>query len=216
MIGSLDCRQWRWYNCPTAWRGQNTRGDQKGPTLVLQVVASYGLWVWSTFIGVAGCMNDINTFECSPLLESYISGTIPKAGFHVNGNDYEHDTIWAMDRIRMLMYACSIMHNMIIEDDGKTICQNYFSEDVVEGTQATIEEIILNAQLLRSKDIHNALKADLVEHTRVICPIRYDGDVEEDYEEEEVEEFEAEIFADGGRTYTPSIDLYEADRWLVA
>ncbi|KAM0061172.1 hypothetical protein Hdeb2414_s0004g00132841 [Helianthus debilis subsp. tardiflorus] len=42
-------------------------------------------------------MNDINTFECSPLLESYISGMIPKAGFHANGNDYEHmDTIWLM------------------------------------------------------------------------------------------------------------------------
>ncbi|KAJ0820605.1 putative harbinger transposase-derived protein [Helianthus annuus] len=35
-------------------------------------------------------MNDINTFECSPLLEGYISGTIPKAGFHANGNDHEH------------------------------------------------------------------------------------------------------------------------------
>ncbi|XP_035843865.1 uncharacterized protein LOC118490372 [Helianthus annuus] len=43
MIGSLDCRQWRWYNCPTASRGQHTRGDQKGPTLVLQAVTSYDL-----------------------------------------------------------------------------------------------------------------------------------------------------------------------------
>uniref|UniRef100_A0A251VHS3 Putative harbinger transposase-derived protein n=1 Tax=Helianthus annuus TaxID=4232 RepID=A0A251VHS3_HELAN len=90
MIGSLDCRQWRWYNCPTAWRGQHTRGDQKGPTLVLQGVASYDLWVWSAFFGVAGCFNDINTLEASPLIEGYISGTIPKAGFHANGNDYEH------------------------------------------------------------------------------------------------------------------------------
>ncbi|XP_035840355.1 uncharacterized protein LOC110914233 [Helianthus annuus] len=38
MIDSLDCRQWHWYNCPTSWRGQHTRGDQKGPTLVLQAV----------------------------------------------------------------------------------------------------------------------------------------------------------------------------------
>ncbi|XP_021990926.1 uncharacterized protein LOC110887656 [Helianthus annuus] len=90
MIGSLDCLQWRWYNCPTAWRSQHTQGDQKGPTLVLQAVASYDLWIWSAFFGVAGCMNDINTFECSPLSESYISGTIPKAGFHANGNDYKH------------------------------------------------------------------------------------------------------------------------------
>ncbi|KAJ0437575.1 putative harbinger transposase-derived protein [Helianthus annuus] len=45
MIGRWDCRQWRWYNCPTAWRCQYTRGDQKGPALVLQAVASYDLRV---------------------------------------------------------------------------------------------------------------------------------------------------------------------------
>ncbi|XP_021971611.1 uncharacterized protein LOC110866770 [Helianthus annuus] len=256
MIGSLDCRQWRWYNCTTAWRCQHTRGDQKGPTLVLQAVASYDLWIWSAFFGVAGCTNDINTFEASPLLENYISETIPKAGFHANGNDYEHGyylgdgiypeysnvvktfsetfdekrqyfkklqessrmdiercfgilqqrchfirnpcLVWHKDRIRMTMYACIIMNNMIIEDDGKAIFQNYIPEDVVEGTQATMEERLVNAQLLRSKDIHNALKADLVEHTWAVRPIRHDGDDEEDFEEEEVEEFEAGNFEDVG------------------
>ncbi|XP_021991500.1 acidic leucine-rich nuclear phosphoprotein 32 family member B-like [Helianthus annuus] len=38
----------------------------------------------------SGCFNDINTLEASPLLESYIYGTIPKTGFHANRNDYEH------------------------------------------------------------------------------------------------------------------------------
>ncbi|XP_035838888.1 uncharacterized protein LOC110906851 [Helianthus annuus] len=44
MIGSIDCMHWRWDNCPTAWRGQHTRGDQKGPTIILQAVASQDLW----------------------------------------------------------------------------------------------------------------------------------------------------------------------------
>ncbi|XP_022041371.1 uncharacterized protein LOC110943949 [Helianthus annuus] len=55
----------------------------------LQAVASYDIWVWLAFFGVTRCINDVNTFECSPLLESYISGTIPKVGFHANRNDYE-------------------------------------------------------------------------------------------------------------------------------
>ena len=179
MIGNIDCRQWRWYACPTAWRGQHTRGDQKGPTLVLQAVASQDMWVWSAFFGLAGCMNDINTFQFSPLLESYIGGTIQKAGFYANNNYYEHGyyladgiypeysmlvktfsqtqdekrqyfkrvhesarkdvercfaclqarwhfvrnpcRMWEKERIRMVMYACIIMHNMILEDEGKAI-----------------------------------------------------------------------------------------------
>ncbi|KAJ0519268.1 uncharacterized protein LOC110891285 [Helianthus annuus] len=256
MIGSLDCRQWRWYNCPTAWRGQHTRGDQKGPTLVLQGVASYDLWVWSAFFGVAGCFNDINTLEASPLIEGYISGTIPKAGFHANGNDYEHGyylgdgiypeysiivktfsetfdekrkyfkklqessrkdiercfgvlqqrwhfirnpcRMWHKDKIRMAMYACIILHNMIIEDDGKAICQNYIPEDLVELPQATTEERLANAQLLRSREIHNTLKADLVEHAWAIRPIRSNNDHDEDSEEEVGEEFEDGNFEDVG------------------
>ncbi|KAJ0526752.1 putative harbinger transposase-derived protein [Helianthus annuus] len=100
--------------------------------------------------------------------------------------------MWHDDRIRMAMYACIIMHNMIIEDDGNAIYQNYFPEDVVEGTQATMEEKLVNAQLLRSKDIHNALKAYLIEHAWVIRPD------EEDSEEEEVEKFEAGNFENIG------------------
>uniref|UniRef100_A0A0D2ZYJ1 DDE Tnp4 domain-containing protein n=1 Tax=Brassica oleracea var. oleracea TaxID=109376 RepID=A0A0D2ZYJ1_BRAOL len=34
MIGSIDCMHWEWKNCPTAWKGQYTRGSGK-PTLVL-------------------------------------------------------------------------------------------------------------------------------------------------------------------------------------
>ncbi|XP_013614053.1 PREDICTED: uncharacterized protein LOC106320230 [Brassica oleracea var. oleracea] len=42
MIGSIDCMHWEWKNCPTAWRGQYTRGSGK-PTIVLEVVASHDL-----------------------------------------------------------------------------------------------------------------------------------------------------------------------------
>ncbi|XP_035841280.1 uncharacterized protein LOC118488175 [Helianthus annuus] len=90
MIGSIDCMHWRWDNCPTAWRGQHTRGDQKGPTIILQAVASQDLWVWSAYFGVVELCNDINVFEQSPLLEKWISGKAPKASFYANGNYYPH------------------------------------------------------------------------------------------------------------------------------
>jgi hypothetical protein len=196
-------------------------------------------------------MNDINTFQFSPLLESYIGGTIPKCGFYANNNYYEHGyyladgiypeysmlvktfsqttderrqyfkrthesarkdvercfgvlqqrwhfvrnpcRVWEKERIRMVMYACIIMHNMILEDEGKAICPNYFAEEDVPGTQATQEERFQNSAMLRSKEIHNALKADLVEEAWSIRPLHHHNQEEEDEEEEEeVGEEEAE------------------------
>ena len=44
MVGSIDCMHWEWKNCPTAWKGQYARGSGK-PTIVLEAVASQGLWI---------------------------------------------------------------------------------------------------------------------------------------------------------------------------
>ena len=46
MFGSIDCMHWQWEICPTAWKGQFTRGDQKVPTIILEAVASHDLWIW--------------------------------------------------------------------------------------------------------------------------------------------------------------------------
>uniref|UniRef100_A0A0D3DI46 DDE Tnp4 domain-containing protein n=1 Tax=Brassica oleracea var. oleracea TaxID=109376 RepID=A0A0D3DI46_BRAOL len=50
MIGSIDCMHWEWKNYPTAWKGQYSRGSGK-PTIVLEAVASYDLWIWHAFFG---------------------------------------------------------------------------------------------------------------------------------------------------------------------
>jgi hypothetical protein len=49
MLGSVDCMHWQWRNCPVAWKGQYTRGDQHGPTVMLEAVASHDLWIWHAF-----------------------------------------------------------------------------------------------------------------------------------------------------------------------
>ncbi|XP_048593376.1 uncharacterized protein LOC125576901 [Brassica napus] len=53
MVGSIDCMHWRWKNCPTAWKGQYTRGSTK-PSIVLEAVASQDLWIWHAFFGLPG------------------------------------------------------------------------------------------------------------------------------------------------------------------
>ncbi|XP_076921979.1 uncharacterized protein LOC143583599 [Bidens hawaiensis] len=69
MIRSIDCMHWKWGNRLTALRGQYIRGDQKVPTVSLQAVVSYDIWVWSAYFGNPRSNNDINVLEASPVVE---------------------------------------------------------------------------------------------------------------------------------------------------
>ncbi|GKB92945.1 ALP1-like protein [Tanacetum coccineum] len=51
MLESIDCMHWEWRNCPKAWHGQFGRGDKKYPTILLEAVASYDLWICHAFLG---------------------------------------------------------------------------------------------------------------------------------------------------------------------
>ncbi|XP_048618736.1 putative nuclease HARBI1 isoform X1 [Brassica napus] len=87
MIGSIDCMHWEWKNCPTAWKGQYSRGSGK-PTIVLEAVASYDLWIWHAFFGPPGTLNDINVLDRSPVFDDIIKGQAPNVTFSVNGREY--------------------------------------------------------------------------------------------------------------------------------
>ncbi|XP_056848834.1 uncharacterized protein LOC108836391 [Raphanus sativus] len=87
MIGSIDCMHWEWKNCPTAWKGQYSRGSDK-PTIVLEAVASYDLWIWHAFFGPPGTCNDINVLDQSPVFDDIIQGYAPQVTFSVNGRQY--------------------------------------------------------------------------------------------------------------------------------
>uniref|UniRef100_A0A0D3DK18 Myb-like domain-containing protein n=1 Tax=Brassica oleracea var. oleracea TaxID=109376 RepID=A0A0D3DK18_BRAOL len=87
MIGSIDCMHWEWKNCPTAWKGQYSRGSSK-QTIVLEAVASYDLWIWHAFFGPPGTLNDINVLDRSPVFDDIINGQAPQVTYSVNGREY--------------------------------------------------------------------------------------------------------------------------------
>uniref|UniRef100_A0A0D3EFF9 DDE Tnp4 domain-containing protein n=1 Tax=Brassica oleracea var. oleracea TaxID=109376 RepID=A0A0D3EFF9_BRAOL len=87
MIGSIDCMHWEWKSCPTAWKGQFTRGSGK-PTIVLEAVASQDLWIWHVFSGLPGTLNDINILDRSPVFDDILHGRAPKVKFKVNNHTY--------------------------------------------------------------------------------------------------------------------------------
>ena len=87
MLGSIDCMHWKWKNCPTAWKGMYS-GHVHEPTIILEAVASYDLWIWHAFFGLPGSHNDINVLERSSVFALLSKGRAPPANFSVNGNDY--------------------------------------------------------------------------------------------------------------------------------
>ena len=83
MIGSIDCMHWEWKNCPTAWKGMYSRGIGK-PTIVLEAVASYDLWIWHAFFGGPGTTNDLNILDRSHVFDDIINGIAPQVNYNVN------------------------------------------------------------------------------------------------------------------------------------
>ena len=69
MLGSLDCMNWAWKNCLAAYHGMYT-GHVQRPTIVLEVIASYDLWIWLAFFGMPRSNNDINVLNASNLFAS--------------------------------------------------------------------------------------------------------------------------------------------------
>ncbi|XP_035814910.1 uncharacterized protein [Zea mays] len=87
MFGSVDCMHWEWRNCPSSWKGMFT-GRGKHPTMILEAIASYDLWIWHAYFGLPGSCNDINVPHRSNLFQRHLSGDTPPVSFTVNGHTY--------------------------------------------------------------------------------------------------------------------------------
>ncbi|KAJ9539238.1 hypothetical protein OSB04_031971 [Centaurea solstitialis] len=71
---------------------------------------------------------------------------------------------WEIARLRTIMYACIILHNMIIENKSKVICvvSDYIPD--APHPQLTEVERFVNVLEVRDKETHHNLRSDLVEH----------------------------------------------------
>ncbi|GJU76148.1 transcription elongation factor SPT6 [Tanacetum coccineum] len=89
MLESIDCMQWELRNCPKSWHGKFARSDKKYPTIMLEAVASYDLWIWHAFFGVAGANNDSTVLNNSPLFDNLLDDVAPVAPFECNSVAFE-------------------------------------------------------------------------------------------------------------------------------
>ncbi|GJV81396.1 ALP1-like protein [Tanacetum coccineum] len=90
MLGSIDCTNWPWANCPVAFKAQFSRGDHgPDPFILLEAIASNDLWIWHAFFGVSGMNNDVNVLRQSPLFNDLKSGRAPDVPFVANNVPYK-------------------------------------------------------------------------------------------------------------------------------
>ena len=63
-------------------------GHVHRPTIVLEAVAFYDLWIWHAFFGMPGSNNDINVLDASNLFANLREGCGPSSNYIIMGNHY--------------------------------------------------------------------------------------------------------------------------------
>ncbi|XP_074328216.1 uncharacterized protein LOC141666117 [Apium graveolens] len=146
MLGSIDYMHWKWKNCPTGWQGMYI-GHVHDPTIILEAIAAKDLWIWNSFFGLSGSLNDINVLDRSHLFQELPEGHGPEMRYTINGHEYNMgyyladesvrkdvqrafgvlqslfamipgpSRFWDMETMKYIMIAFIILHNMIIEDE---------------------------------------------------------------------------------------------------
>nr|XP_043633281.1 uncharacterized protein LOC122604453 [Erigeron canadensis] len=91
---------------------------------------------------------------------------------------------WDKELMQDVIYACIILHNMIFEDEDKAKCQDYNPDEpsLVPGyweQMTPLKQRIQNRHVIKSRETHNMLTADLVDHLWSTQAHDFDADNED-------------------------------------
>ncbi|XP_071727308.1 uncharacterized protein [Rutidosis leptorrhynchoides] len=87
-VRRLHAKHLEMHGFPVAWQGHYHMGDHEGPTIMLEAVSSYDMWIWHAFFGPAGSNNDINVLNESDLFEDLLDGRAPEVRYTINGHEF--------------------------------------------------------------------------------------------------------------------------------
>nr|XP_043633292.1 uncharacterized protein LOC122604463 [Erigeron canadensis] len=192
MLGSVDCMHWAWRNCPTAWQCQYTCGDKGHPTIMLEAVASYDLWIgmlaldppftkgyyladgiypeWATLVKSFKCPMDPKTSKFKRFQESARKDV--ERAFRVLQGRWRILQQGArpliINKIKRIMYSCVLLHNMVVEYNGRAISP--LDLELIPDTPPTRswdERVDIQLRMtgeLCDRATHNRLRGALVEH----------------------------------------------------
>ncbi|XP_071708070.1 uncharacterized protein [Rutidosis leptorrhynchoides] len=131
--------------------------------------------------------------QWASFVKAYSSAADPKSKyFHANNLRRWHilqqpARPYSLKAIQRIMYACIIMHNMIVEDNGFNISENNWVYEPVQNMQTTwydrCEEYKARTKELHDREVHECLRGDLVEHVWAIRAQEEEEEAEDEGEE---------------------------------
>ncbi|XP_076909982.1 uncharacterized protein LOC143567446 [Bidens hawaiensis] len=69
-----------------------------------------------------------------------------------------------MDKLINIMYTCIILHNMILEDSGRAVCQGEYNDEPEPICTLNEDEKLANLLKTRKRETNFSVQSDLVEH----------------------------------------------------
>jgi hypothetical protein len=89
-FASWDCKHFVWKNCPIRLAGQH-KGHHAGgkKTLILEAIADFDTYLWYTFFGEPGSLNDLNILDKSTIVEAIMTRSfdIKIPPYTINGTE---------------------------------------------------------------------------------------------------------------------------------
>nr|XP_043611729.1 uncharacterized protein LOC122583382 [Erigeron canadensis] len=191
MLGSIDCMHWGWRNCPVAWQGQYTRGDKGHPTIMLeadrapkvefevngqQFIKGYylsdGIYPErATLVKYFKCSMEPKSSKFKRYQEA-ARKDVERAFGVLQGRWQiveQQARSYSVNKIKRIMLCCVILHNMIVEDNGRAITE--FEEELIANTvlptRTWSERCSTQLRMygeFRDRRTHHELRNALVEH----------------------------------------------------
>ncbi|XP_066373737.1 uncharacterized protein [Miscanthus floridulus] len=202
MLGSIDCMHWRWENCPTAWKGSNNDINVLNQSpLFLEAIKGEAPRVQYSVNGrqynTGYYLADGIYPEWAAFVKSINSPQLDKHKVYAAEQEGARKDVerafgvlqarfnivrrparsWSTRIIGLIMKACVILHNMIVEDEGE-MAKESIDLNAIPGESIVLPPEVQKAtnsnpcfndvrrrnSAIRAHSVHTQLKNDLIEH----------------------------------------------------
>ncbi|XP_047949577.1 uncharacterized protein LOC125195473 [Salvia hispanica] len=156
MLGSKDCMHLEWKNCPAAWKGMHTSGFKaKHHTMILEATIKHAIGQKKSYFA--------SRQEAAHKDVERAFGVLQSRWAMVKGPS----RMWYIPNIDDIMYACIILHNMIVESEGDELTQWTNEDDTGVGP----------SHVVASANVNMGVPHGEVERLRAFADMRLPGEV---------------------------------------
>ncbi|XP_042958339.1 uncharacterized protein LOC122293939 [Carya illinoinensis] len=179
MLGSIDCMHWKWKNCPSAWKGRGPPCNYtiNGHEYTMGYYLADGIYPsWATLVKTIPAPHGKKKKHFAACQESARKDVerafgVLQSRFAIVRGPARY---FQPEVLKDIMYACIILHNMIVEDERHLYLGadqfNYEanddtpSEPISRDNIPEFMEFIAQHHRIRDRVTHSQLQADLIEH----------------------------------------------------